>query len=211
MTQDEEGVHLQSLFAALGVVAEWEALTGGLVPSGAWNLEDGSDLAGDDRSTYPHELSLASWTAISAAVSHLGCLRDSLFVGANPGHVTARLHTYGQFTLVRGALENASRAVWLLESDDREVRLLRLLQQERQEARDMDKVREEAELPSGKRVEARFAELAALARRANVDPNAIKQKADYTTIVRAAADTLLPEAPPQSSSGRHVLPSPMET
>ncbi len=53
-------------------------------------------------------------------------------------------------SLVRGALENASRAIWLLESDDRQVRLLRLLQQERAEARDVEKVRVEADLPRGK-------------------------------------------------------------
>ena len=72
-------------------------------------------------------VSSAARTAISATVSHAGCLRDSLFLWTGPERVTARLHTYGQLTLVRGALENASRAAWLLAPDDRATRVLRRL------------------------------------------------------------------------------------
>jgi hypothetical protein len=186
VTQDDEGRQLRSLLSALGVVGEWEGLTGGPAPSGAWRLEDGSDLAGDDRGAHPYGVSHAAWAAITAAVSHLGCMRDSLFVQIGPTAFEARLHTHGQFTLVRGALENASRPVWLLEPDDRDVRLLRRLQQEWAEVRDMEKVRQETGTPPVKSMDARFAELSALAQRANIDPKVIKKTPDYTTIVRAA-------------------------
>jgi hypothetical protein len=101
VTQDEDW-QLRSLFSALGVVGEWEGLTGGPAPSGTWHPGDDSDLAGDDRAAHPYEVSHAAWAAITAAVSHLGCLRDSLFVQTGPAAFEARLHTYGQFTLVRG-------------------------------------------------------------------------------------------------------------
>jgi hypothetical protein len=167
-------------------VGEWEGVTGGPVPSGAWRMEDGSDLAGDDRGAHPYGVSHAAWAAMTATVSHLGCLRDSLFVQTDPAAFTARLHTHGQLTLVRGALENASRAVWLLEPDNREVRLLRRFQQEWAEVREMEKVRQEIGTPPVKSMDARFAELSVLAQHANMDPSVIKKTPDYTTIVRAA-------------------------
>jgi len=194
VTQDDEDRQLRSLLSALDVVGEWEGLTGGPAPSGAWRPGEGSDLAGDDTSTHPYGVSHAAWAAILAAVSHLGCLRDSLFVRTGPDAFEARLHTHGQFALVRGALEDASRAVWLLEPDDREVRLLRRLQQEWAEVRDMEKVRQETGSPLVKSMDVRFAELSALAQRANFDPKVIKKTPDYTTIVRAA--------------GRHVTSGP---
>jgi hypothetical protein len=85
-----------------------------------------------------------------------------------------------------GALENGSRAVWLLEPDDRDVRLLRRLQQEWAEVRDMEKVRQETGTPPVKSMDVRFAELCELAQRANVDPKVIKKTPDYATIVRDA-------------------------
>ncbi len=186
MTQVDEDQQLRSLLGALDVVGTWESLTSGPAPSGAWRPEDDSDLAGDDGSAHPHEVSPAAWAAITAAVSHLSCLRESLFVQIGPAAFKARLHTHAQFTLVRGALETASRAVWLLEPDDREVRLLRRLQQDWAEVRDMEKVRQETRTPQVKNMDARFAELSAVAQRASIDPGVIKKTPDYTTIVRAA-------------------------
>lgn len=49
MTQDDEDRQLRSLLSALGIVGEWEGLTGGPAPSGVWRPEDDSDLAGDDK------------------------------------------------------------------------------------------------------------------------------------------------------------------
>jgi len=110
VAQDEDQ-QLQSLFRALSVVSRWEKLTGG--PAGQQKPAEGSDLAGDDLGTHPHQVSLAAWNAVLAAVSHLGCLRDSLFLQTGPSNFTVRLHTHGQFALIRGALENASQMVWL--------------------------------------------------------------------------------------------------
>ena len=185
MTSRDEDQQLRSIFRALGVVDEWESLTGGSVPSGKWRIEPGSDLAEDDQQSHPYEVSHAAWAALSAGVSHLACLRDSLFAQTGPASFQARLHTHGQFTLVRGALENASRAVWLLEPDDRKVRLLRRFQQEWAEARQLDEVAREMGKPTKGKAE-RLAKLSPLAQNANIDPDLIKKGPDYTTIVRAA-------------------------
>src|SRR5262249_1779740 len=133
----------------------------------------------------PYEVSHAAWAALSAGISHLACLRDSLFAPTGPASFQARLHTHGQFTLVRGALENASRAVWLLGPDDRKVRLLRRWCAEWAEARQLDEVAREMGRPTTGKAE-RLAKLSPLAQNANVDPNLIKQGPDYTAIVRAA-------------------------
>jgi hypothetical protein len=45
VAQDDEDWQLHSLFTVLGVVPEWERLTGGPAPSGAWHPKDDSDLA----------------------------------------------------------------------------------------------------------------------------------------------------------------------
>jgi hypothetical protein len=169
------------MLGMLGVVAQWENRIG----SGQPASQDGSDLAADDASLHPYQLSHAAWAAISAAVSHLGVLRDSQFIRTGPDQVTARLHTHGQAALVRCALETDSRAVWLLELDDRQARLVRRLQQEWGESREIEEVRRVMGEPAKSKAD-RFAQLSPLAKQAGVDPAAIKETAEYTTIVRAA-------------------------
>jgi len=41
VTSRDEDQQLRSIFRALGVVDEWESLTGGSVPSGKWRYYDG--------------------------------------------------------------------------------------------------------------------------------------------------------------------------
>ena len=188
----EEDQQLRALGDALAVVAGWEQLDG--QPSGVWKVETGSDLAGDDAAIHPYPVSSAARTAISAAVSHAGCLRDSLFLWTRPEHVTARLHIYGQLTLVRGALENASRAAWLLAPDDRATRALRRLQQEYLEARELLSVREIIGSPSARTMSTRLDELAVLARSAGADAAQVKKGPGYREIVETAG-AQVPSAP----------------
>lgn len=82
MTQQDDQ-HLRAPGDALAVVPGWEQLDS--QPSGAWRVEAGSDFAGDDVAIHPYPVSSAARTAISAAVSHAGCLRDSLFLWTGPG------------------------------------------------------------------------------------------------------------------------------
>jgi len=84
-----------------------------------------------NRAAHPYQVSHAAWAAMVTAANHLQCLRESLVVQKDPTNLQMRLHTHGQCTLIRGALENASSAVWLLESDDRQQRILRRLHRPR--------------------------------------------------------------------------------
>jgi hypothetical protein len=85
-----------------------------------------------------------------ATVSHLGTLRDSLFHQSGPNQIRAKLHTHGQLTLVRGALENASMVLWLLGSENSVERILRRIQKGWSERRELNVVREKIDSPSSR-------------------------------------------------------------
>jgi len=195
VTPDEDRLY-RTLGDALGVASEWEDLAGS--PAGPPRPEEGSDLAADDVRAHPYQVSHAAWQAFLASVSHLGCLRDSLFEWDGPGKVTVRVHTHGQFSLVRGALENASRAIWLLESGDGDERVLRRLRLEWAEVNAQAEVREIVGQP-GRPMADRFDELSAMVRPTGIDPAAIRRKPGYATMVKAAG-ALLP-----AGSAMHVL------
>jgi hypothetical protein len=172
------------------VVARWEQVVE--EPDGPWRVQAGSDLAGDDAASHPYQVSGAARTAITAAVSHAGCPRDALFLWTGPDRVTARLHSYGQLALVRGALENASRAVWLLAPDDRATRVLRRLQQEYVEAWELRGTLEIIGSPPSWTMVSRLQELAVLALAAGADPGLIKSGFGYREIVRVAGAQVAP-------------------
>ncbi len=181
----EEDEYVRHLGQALGKVTSWENTVMGSA-SEAWKASPGSELATDDQVAHPYTVSSASWSAITAAVSHLGTLRDSLFRDTRPGVVRVQLHTHGQLTLVRGALENASLAYWLLESDQSEERITRRLQEDWEEARQLDIVRAETGQPSGKTMADRRSELTDVLTRAGCDPARLKDRPGYGEIVKLA-------------------------
>jgi hypothetical protein len=181
VTPDEDK-QLRLLGDALLIVREWENLTGR--PDSSQPVP-GSELAEDDRRTHPYQVSHAVRAAMMAAVDHLGCLRDSLFEWSGSDRVTARIHIYGQFALVRGALENASRAVWMLELDDRDERILRRLQLEWSEVRAQEQVRD-AIGPPGRSMPDQLDDLTVLIQPTGIDPDEIRSGASYATMVKAA-------------------------
>ena len=182
MTPEDEA-HLRQLGQALEAVSRWEAnVTGGR--AGGWQTARGSELEADDKLAHPFTVSLASWSAVTAAVSHLGVLRDSLFQATGPAKVHAQIHTHGQLTLVRGALENASLAFWLLEDDRSVERIVRRIQEDWEEVRQLEAVRSEAGTPSGKTMADREKEMIDLLVRVGGDPASLKKRPGYGEIVK---------------------------
>jgi hypothetical protein len=181
----EEDKYIRHLGQALEKVTNWENTVMGSA-SEAWKASPGSELATDDQVAHPYTVSSASWSAITAAVSHLGTLRDSLFRETSPGVFRVQLHTHGQLTLVRGALENASLAYWLLESDQSEERITRRLQEDWEEARQLDVVRAETGQPSGKTMADRRSEMTDVLTRAGCDPARLRERPGYGEIVKLA-------------------------
>ena len=102
----------------------------------------------------------------------------------------AQLHTHGQFTLVRGALENASMALWLLEPDKSAERILRRMQEDWNERRELDTVRKETNIPASKTPEEYKREAVALLTRVGANPSQLKQWPGYGEVVKSAGAKL---------------------
>jgi hypothetical protein len=184
VTPDEEA-KLRQLGQALDVVSRWESdVTGS--QRGAWQVAPGSELENDDKLTHPFNVSPVPWSAITAAVSHLGTLRDSLFQSTGPAEIRARIHTHGQLTLVRGALENASMAFWLLEDDQSVERIVRRMQEDWEEVRQLEVVRTEIGSPQSRTMADREKEMTDLLIKVGGDPSRLKKRPGYGEIVKLA-------------------------
>lgn len=184
MTPEEEA-QIRQLGQALEAVNRWQDPVTG-IQTGSWRTASGSELEADDKLATPYTVSAAAWSAITAAVDHLGTLRDSLFQHTGPDTVHATIHTHGQLTLVRGALENASLALWLLEDDQSAERIVRRIQEEWDEIRQLEIVRSETESPSRKTMADREKELTDLLMKVGGDPTRLKKRPNYGDIVKLA-------------------------
>jgi hypothetical protein len=80
----------------------------------------GSQLARDDRLVHPYQISHAATGALVSAVDHMDALRTLV----EDAHV---IHARAPLTLLRGSLENASVAVWLMVASNRKERIRRRL------------------------------------------------------------------------------------
>lgn len=117
----QEQRYLQLLKRELGAVNGW--LTRSNRPGWAVVVPR-SALAGDDRKTDPFHMSHAVANAVHVAVDH-ACSLQRLIDGCErcaPDQLTFALNSY--YSLLRGVLENAARAIWLLAPDPRPERLL---------------------------------------------------------------------------------------
>lgn len=184
MIPDEE-LYLRQLGNALEAVTRWEATVTG-DRAGSWQTAPGSELEIDDKLAQPFGVSLAPWSAITAAISHLGVLRDSLFQVTGPAKVHAQVHTHGQLTLIRGSLENASLTFWLLEDDRSVERIVRRIQEDWEEIRQLEVVRSETGTPSEKTMADREKEMTDLLRKVGGDPARLKKRPGYGEIVKLA-------------------------
>lgn len=173
---DEDGKYLAEMLSVLSVTEAWAARTNAAAPR--LRPAPCSSLRGDDDRTHPYELSHTVWRHLSNAVDHLSCLQALL------GDAKV-IHMYAPFTLVRGALENACGAVWLLQPARRKERLARRFRLAIGDIRhevQAGQLMGQAGLQSG---QGRVDEIRAIADRAGVDGAALKGGAPYTEIVQA--------------------------
>ncbi|MDK9499796.1 hypothetical protein QEZ40_005231 [Streptomyces katrae] len=109
---DDEKALLETLLRHLDRVPPLGERTGG--NWSGWRVHPGSPLAGDDKKTDPYHLSHSAHLAIVVAVDHLQALATLVKGQEKAGVREMLIHTHAPFTLLRAALENAARAVWLL-------------------------------------------------------------------------------------------------
>ena len=114
-TPEEEHAMINELMKVLRISEEW-------IGAKVLTVESGSSFAGDDAKTHPYDLSQGVAQSIAVAVDHLHCFRMAL---TGTGDNVLRLHTYAPLTLLRGAVENAAIAVWIMTGSNREGRIVR--------------------------------------------------------------------------------------
>lgn len=173
----------------LGRVERWHQLTSERPDS--WQVDPRSALAGDDAKTDPYQVSHAAWHALTVAVDHLDCLKSSLLRDLNGEQAEVRIHTHAQSSLLRGAIENAARAVWLVGPKDRLTRISRRLALQAKETKDSFRLRALVQQPAAQTLEQRLQRLTHLLIAAGTQPEqtktALKAPA-YSDIVRGAGD-----------------------
>ena len=144
----------------------------------------GSSLAGDDKATDRYPVSAAAVGVLLSAVNHIHAVR-TLIVEAKKVHPNAPL------TLLRGALENAATAVWLLAPTSRDTRVLRRLRLEYANAWNEEQARLLAKAQGGRTLDERRQRLQDMARNRGLSPDQLSQVAGrvvgFRTIVREAA------------------------
>ncbi|PYH02207.1 hypothetical protein CVV67_01875 [Arthrobacter stackebrandtii] len=105
------GAELSKIFASIDVFY----VDGAIKLRG---VEERSSLGGDDKKTVPFPLSHAVSRHLLVSIDHFHSLRASL-------QLANALNTYAPFTLLRGSLEGATNALWLLKPEQRNERITR--------------------------------------------------------------------------------------
>ncbi len=107
---------------------QWEALD--QADQQAGTPVPGSPLAGDDAKSDPYQVSHYAYHALMAGLDHMHCLHSSLI---DAQENTLRFHLHSQFSLIRGGIENAARAVWVIAPNGRTERIKRRLKLQNKE------------------------------------------------------------------------------
>lgn len=170
----------QELIKVFGLVDDWFVRSQQEQASPA----PGSSLAGDDKASDPYPVSAAATSVLISAVNHIHAVR-TLIVEAKKVHPNAPL------TLLRGALENAATAVWLLAPKSRDTRVLRRLRLEYANAWNQEQARILTQAPGGRSLDERRQRLQDMARTRGLSPDQVSQVAarvvGFRAIVREAA------------------------
>lgn len=83
-------------------------------------IAEGSELAFDDASSIPYQVSHCVRWGLNAGIEHLHAVKTLV--------IDARLiHASADYTLIRGAIENLAAAYWVLHPSDRNQRVIRAL------------------------------------------------------------------------------------
>lgn len=183
MEDEQEQRDLRVLKESLAAVDGW--LTRGNTPDWAATTP-GSPLAGDDKKADPFQLSHAVASAIRVAVDHADALRR-LMEGCgicHPGQMNFGLNSY--YSLLRGAMENAARVIWMLAPDGRPERILRRLNLQADNICNSDRVAQVMGATMSKPLEIRLDRVREIAVRAGLDAQLAVKRPKNVDVVQAA-------------------------
>ncbi len=162
-------------------IRQWQKLTEQLPPA----VEAQSALAEDAANSPVYDVGHAAWAGFAQAVDHLHAVQ-ALITEAK------MLHTYAPFSLIRGAMDNAALAVWLLapeSPDERLTRRLHLAYEDMRQSHDAYSLLGPSAPASRRPIEVRKQEVIDLAKSLRLDAGAVGGRwTGYEKIVRLAAD-----------------------
>ncbi|MET8362875.1 hypothetical protein ABZU53_04815 [Micromonospora sp. NPDC005194] len=173
---EEDRTHINQIFSHLRTAEQW-------MNEEPLHVQSGSSMATDNARTDPHQLGHAVLFTLGVAVDHLHSMRMAL-TGAGDGKLG--LHTFAPFTLTRGALENASTAVWLLTGASRTERYTRLLRREWWSVKNLAELLKEAGYPEEQGIQRRFDRVTDIADRLYIPRTDLNKKPSYSEVVKAA-------------------------
>ncbi|QIB42821.1 hypothetical protein [Streptomyces aureoverticillatus] len=191
--QASEDQLLRKVLALLDGARRYETLTQS--DSRAWVVAPGSALAGDDTKTAPYQVSHSAWQALTVAVDHLHCFRRTLVGDAERGtRAPITMHTHGQFSLLRGVIENSARAVWMLGPPERLLRIQRRLSLQASDHRHSDHMLSLLQGQPRRSTEARMQQLTDLVTAAGTAPEDAKGalRSPRPSVIVREAGTLTP-------------------
>lgn len=179
--EEQEALHrLRNTFADLDPLFRRISSPYGLkpAPSGAF--------AEEDRVSHPFRVSHAAATALMSATDHLQAFQLLTNGCSNCSATTMNFLRTAHWSLLRAALENASRAIWILGPDDSSERVARALRVQADNVKNSDLASQK--LPSGplKPRAARLDRVEEIGNQAGLSKKQVTEKIFYLDVVRYA-------------------------
>lgn len=150
LTEQQVAAQIHRIFSDVrDLVERWDRneLTAAVQPN--------SSLVADDAKSAPYQVSHGVEQLLGVAIDHLHAL-GGLLLEARLLHVSA------PFTLTRSAIEAAATGLWMLSPGGRPERVVRRLRHAAQDARDMDTVVGELQVPAPRPLTDRLSEMQAI-------------------------------------------------
>ena len=144
-------------------------------------VEPRSQLAGDDADSDPYQVSHCARACLNAGVDHLHTAKTLL--------IDMRLvHAAGDYSLIRGALENFATAFWVLHPPQRSVRVQHALRWMVKNFKDQDKATADLGLPNYRPVDDNVGTVVAIAERARCDTSKLRAGYASTPVLQYAEE-----------------------
>jgi hypothetical protein len=178
---EEDRELINKVYYLLELTEEWHTYE--------WpRAQAGSAMAGDDAKANPYQISHLIAQVTGASVDHLHCLRQSMR-GQQPDSLA--IHLQAPFSLARGAIENASTAMWLMAPTARPERLRRRLRYEWASIKNAESFLEAADLPERQGIQKRKDRVLGLITAAGlVEREVTRNKPGFAEIVAAAGEAV---------------------
>jgi hypothetical protein len=186
---EPESLTEEMVYAKWAEIAEAvEVITTRIQTPDEFAVEANSELAADDAASNPYQISHAARWCLNAGVDHLHALK-SLVVDAR------RIHAYGSYGLVRGALENFGAGFWILHPNDPSIRIEHGLRWWMKNFRDQDTATRDRDLSNYKPLGPKLARITQIGKEAGCASAGLRDRYISTSVLEYATTHSTPTNP----------------